>query len=53
MTDKCTDLLSAYLDEELESVDRAALEAHLEECDECRAALNQLRGVVGWAQAYE
>ncbi len=53
MTDKWTDLLSAYLDEELDSVDRAALEAHLEECDECRAALNQLRGVVGWAQAYE
>jgi anti-sigma factor RsiW len=52
MTDKWTDKLSAYLDEELDSVDRGVLEAHLEECDECRTALKQLRGVVGWAQGY-
>ena len=52
MTDKWTDRLSAYLDGELDSVDRAALEAHLEQCDECRDALKQLNGVVGWAQAY-
>ncbi len=52
MTDKWTDSLSAYLDDELDSVDCAALEAHLEECEECRAALKQLRGVVGWAQGY-
>jgi anti-sigma factor RsiW len=52
MTDKWAERLSAYLDGELDSVDRAALEAHLEECDECQAALKQLRGVVGWAQAY-
>jgi anti-sigma factor RsiW len=53
MTDKWTDKLSAYLDEELDSVDRGALEAHLEECDECRTALKQLRGVVSWAQGYQ
>jgi anti-sigma factor RsiW len=53
MTDKWTDQLSAYLDGELDSVDRAALEAHLEQCDECRSSLNQLKGVVGWAQAYQ
>jgi len=52
MTDKWTDQLSAYLDGELDSVDRAALEAHLGKCEECAAALKQLRGVVGWAQAY-
>ena len=35
MTDKWTDQLSAYVDGELESVDREALDAHLVECDEC------------------
>jgi len=53
MTDRWTDRLSAYLDGELDSVDRAALEAHLDECEQCNAMLTQLRGVVGWAQAYE
>jgi anti-sigma factor RsiW len=53
MTDKWTVQLSAYLDGELDSVDRAALEAHLASCDECRVAVEQLRGVVGWAQAYQ
>ena len=52
MTDKWTDQLSAYLDGELDSVDRAALEAHLENCDQCRTTLKQLNGVMGWAQAY-
>ena len=53
MTDNWTDQLSTYLDGELDSVDRAALETHLEQCDECRAALKQLHGVVVWAQAYQ
>jgi hypothetical protein len=53
MTDKWKDRLSAYVDGELDSVDRAALEAHVEQCDECRETLKQLRGVVGWAQSYE
>ena len=53
MTDKWTDQLSAYVDGELDTVDRAALEAHLEQCQECRNALEQLKGVVGWAQAYQ
>lgn len=52
MTDKWTDQLSAYLDGDLDSKDRAALEVHLAECDECAAVLEQLRGVVGWAQTY-
>jgi anti-sigma factor RsiW len=53
MTDKWTEQLSTYLDGELDSADRAMLEAHLEQCDECRTALKQLDGLVGWAQAYE
>jgi anti-sigma factor RsiW len=52
MTDEWTDSLSAYLDDELDSVDRAALETHLEECEECRENLQQIRGVVGWAGTY-
>jgi len=53
MTDNWTDQLSAYMDGELDSKYRAALEAHLETCNECRAALEQLKGVVGWAQSYQ
>lgn len=53
MTDKWTRQLSAYLDGELDSVDSAALEAHLQECEECRKTVEQLRGVIGWAQTYE
>lgn len=53
MTDKWTDRLSEFLDDELDSVDRAALEAHLQQCDECRTALGELRGVVGWARDFD
>jgi anti-sigma factor RsiW len=53
MTDKWTNRLSAYLDGELESADRAALEAHMEECEECRIVLRQLRGVLDWARSYQ
>ncbi len=35
--------LSAYLDGELDGPDRAAADAHLTECAECRAALEDLR----------
>ena len=53
MTHKWTDMLSAYIDDELDSVDKPALEAHLNECAECQDTLKQLRGVVGWAQSYD
>lgn len=53
MTDRWTERLSAYLDGELDSAERAEFEAHLEECDECRITLQKLRGVVGWAQTYQ
>ena len=53
MTDKWTDRLSDYLDGELDSVDKAALEVHLESCDECSSALEQMTGVLGWAQTYQ
>jgi len=38
--------LSAYLDGELNELDRARAEAHLAECGECRAELEALRRVV-------
>ncbi|UCG88361.1 MAG: zf-HC2 domain-containing protein [Gemmatimonadota bacterium] len=53
MSDKWTPQLSAYLDGELGVAERAELERHLESCDECRADLQQLRGVVDWAAGYE
>ena len=53
MTDNWTTKLSAYLDEELDSVDRGMLEAHLNECAECRADLEQLKGVKSWAREFD
>ena len=53
MNDKWTEQLSAYLDGELSAAKRADLEQHLESCDECRTALQQLRGVVTWAADFE
>jgi len=38
-------LISAYLDEELQGSDRAALEAHLPGCAECGAALQDMRSL--------
>ena len=35
--------LSAYLDNEVDEAERAALERHLPTCEECRAALEELR----------
>jgi len=53
MNDKWTVQLSAYLDGELSADERTDLEQHLESCDTCRADLQQLKGVVGWAADYE
>jgi len=41
----CRENLSAYLDGELPSAERAELEAHLAGCPECSAVLGQLRDV--------
>jgi tetratricopeptide (TPR) repeat protein len=48
-TDSFTDRLSEYLDEELSSPERAAVDAHLAQCVECRSTLEDLRGVVSEA----
>jgi len=53
MNDQWTDRLSEYLDGELDSAQRTALEAHLGTCGECRATLIELRGVVDRAKALE
>jgi anti-sigma factor RsiW len=46
-----TDKLSDYLDDELEENERAAVEAHLRDCADCSAVLNDLRRVIARAQA--
>lgn len=47
------DRLSEYLDGELGDAERAALEAHLDECGDCRATLDELRAVVAFAGSLE
>ena len=46
-----TDKLSDYLDDELTADERSAVDAHLRDCRECAAVLNDLKGVVARAQA--
>jgi len=53
MSDVWTDRLSEYLDDELPPGERASLEGHLAQCDECTAALADLRRVVARARALE
>jgi len=48
-----TELLSAYLDDEIGLVEARALESHLESCDDCRARLRALRGVIHQLSALE
>jgi hypothetical protein len=50
-TDPFIDRLSEYADDELGAVDRAAVEAHLSGCAECRTSLDELRAVVARAAA--
>jgi anti-sigma factor RsiW len=51
MHEEWTDKLSDYLDEELQEGERAAVEAHLQECASCTTVLNDLKRVVALAQA--
>jgi len=53
MTDLWTNRLSEYLDDELDSAERAALEAHLATCGQCYATLTELRQVVAHAKSLE
>lgn len=53
MSDQWTDRLSEYLDGDLLTGERAALEQHLLGCTECRATLAELRRVVARAQALD
>ncbi len=48
-TDPFTDRLSEYADGEVDAAERAAVEAHLAGCAECRMALDELRAVVARA----
>jgi hypothetical protein len=43
MTEHPADALSAYLDDELDTAARAAVETHLATCDDCRAVVDDLR----------
>jgi len=53
MSDRWMERLSEYLDGELPATDRAALEAHLDTCNDCSAMLDDLRRVVDRAQLAE
>lgn len=53
MSDQWMNRLSDYIDGELDSSERVALEAHLATCGECRVTLAELRGVVAHAKALE
>jgi anti-sigma factor RsiW len=53
MHEHYTDQLSDYLDGELTNAETAALEAHLRECADCAAVLNDLKRVVARAQGLE
>jgi putative zinc finger protein len=48
-----TDQLSDYLDDELAPTERAAIEAHLRDCQACSDVLNDLKRVVAQAQTLE
>jgi hypothetical protein len=51
--DRWMDRLSEYMDDELRGEERAQLEAHLAECGDCRALLEDLRRVVRQASALQ
>ena len=53
MSDQWTDRLSEYLDDELASEERAALELHLRDCATCAGVLADLRAVVVRARGLE
>ena len=53
MNDQWMNRLSDYLDGELDSSERAALEAHLATCGQCYAALGELRQVVARAKSLQ
>ncbi len=53
MNDQWTNRLSEYIDGELDSTERASLEAHLATCGQCFATLAELRQVVAQAKSLE
>jgi anti-sigma factor RsiW len=53
MSDRWSDRLSDYLDGDLSAGERQELEAHLAECEECAATLEQLRRVVARTKALD
>src|SRR4051794_28854192 len=52
-TDAFTDRLSEYLDGHLREDERTSLAAHLASCADCRAVLDELRGVIAQASSLE
>jgi hypothetical protein len=53
MHEEWTDKLSDFLDGELEAAEEAAVAAHLRECPDCSAVLNDLKRVVARARAVD
>lgn len=53
MNDQWTNRLSEYLDDDLDATERLELESHLATCESCVTTLEELRRVVGRAQALD
>jgi anti-sigma factor RsiW len=53
MTDRWTDRLSEYLDDDLSAAERESLEAHLAGCPACAALLEELRAVMVRARSLD
>ncbi|MGE5177095.1 MAG: zf-HC2 domain-containing protein [Hyphomicrobiales bacterium] len=51
MSDRWTDLLSDYVDDELDAASRGDLETHLRGCPDCAAVVADLRHIVARARA--
>jgi predicted anti-sigma-YlaC factor YlaD len=49
---KCEDLLSEYLENALDALDRASVESHLQSCSACAELLAGVRGVIQWGKEF-
>ncbi len=53
MPDQFTELLSGYLDGDLDATTRARVDGHLDACAECREVLAELRQIASAARGYQ
>ena len=53
MPDQIAELLSGYLDGDLDAITRARVEVHVADCAECREVLAELRQIASAARGYQ